>query len=73
MKGEADAMSGFNESELEHVKGPPCGRRDDGWVKKEAEPKQEGFFKFGREDVKLLSFPANGQTSMEDSYFIDQH
>lgn len=49
------------------------GERDDGWAKKEAEPKKEGFFKFGREDVKLLSFPANGQTSMEDSYFIDQH
>lgn len=49
------------------------GVGDDGSLEEEAVLKYEGFFQLGGGDVELLSLLANGQASMQDSYFIDQH
>lgn len=73
MKREAGATSGLMRANQSMLRVFLVGVRDDGSLEEEAVLKFEGFFKLGGEDVKLLSLLANGQTSMEDSYFIDQH
>lgn len=73
MKGEAGAMSGLIRANYSMIRVFLVGVGDVGLLEEEAVLKYEGFFKLGGEDVKLLSLLANGQSSMEDSYFIDQH
>lgn len=72
MKGEADALSwfyGFNESKLEHVKGPPCGRKR-WWFSEESMQSWSRRVSLNLEGKMWYFFPSQ---QMVDSYFIDQH